>query len=102
MHTFDIMEIRLIIMTMRKNNTFCNIKKSRNTKEDYLDGSKSMRRKVGFAVVITDTTRRRAVPEEDFIHTTKEIFKRKDKRWVIFRDSQSSIKYNKEKSLYIK
>ena len=37
--------------------------------ESYTDGSKSIERKVGFAAVFVDITRRRALPEEASIHT---------------------------------
>ena len=40
-----------------------------NNKEDYTDGSKSTGRKVDFAAVFTDITRREALPEEAPIHT---------------------------------
>ena len=42
-----------------------------NKKEAYTDGSKSTGRKVGFAAVFTDITRRGALPEEASIHTVE-------------------------------
>ena len=72
-----------------------------------------MRRKVGFAAVFTDITRREALPEVVFIHTAKmtaikvalkEMHKREDKRWVICTLSQSSmqsIEYKKENHLIL-
>ena len=62
--------------------------KHSNAKVAYMDGSKSTGRKVGFAAVLVDITRRGALPEEAFIHTAemtamREIQKREDKRWVI-------------------
>ena len=65
--------------------------KHSNNKEAYTDGSKSTGRKVGFAVVFTDITRRGALPEETSIHTAeitamREIQKRQDMRWVIYTD----------------
>ena len=42
-----------------------------SSKEAYIDGSKSTGRKVGYAAVLTDTTRKEALPEEAFIHTAK-------------------------------
>ena len=56
------METRLQVMTMKKN-----FLQHKDTK----DWSKSMGRKVDFAVVFTDITRRRALPEEAFIHTAQ-------------------------------
>ena len=86
------MEIHLLIITIRKNNTFCSIKKNKNIKEIYTDRSKNIRRKVSFAEVFTDITRRGALFEETSIHTDemtamkvllKEVHKKEDKRWVI-------------------
>ena len=58
----------------------------------YMDRSKSKGKKVGYAAVFTDTTRRGALPEEASIHTAiKEIKERKDIRWVIYTDSLSSM-----------
>ena len=86
-------------MTYRK-------KTNKNTKKVYTD-----KKNVGFAAVFTNITRRGALPEEAFIHTTKmtaikialkEIYKRKDKKLVIYTDSQrsmKSIKYNKKNHL---
>ena len=82
-------------------------RKHSNSKEAYIDGSKSIGRKIGFAAVFSDTTRKKALPEV-FIHTAemttiktalKEIKKRKDIRWVIYTLSLSSmlaIENNKE------
>ena len=42
-----------------------------NNKEAYMDGSKSTRRKVGFAAVFMDITRIGALPEEASIHTAE-------------------------------
>ena len=63
-----------------------------------------MGKKVGFASVFTDITRRGTLSEEATIHTAKmtEVkvtLKEIHKRWVIYTDSQSSlqsIEYNKE------
>ena len=38
-------------------------------KEAYTDGSKRIGRKVNFATVFTDITRKRALSEEAYIHT---------------------------------
>ena len=66
-----------------------------------------MGRKVSYAAVFKDITRRGALPEEASIYTAemtaikvtlKDIHKREDKRWVIYTDSQSSmqsIEHNK-------
>ena len=40
------------------------------SKEAYTHGSKSRGRKLGYAAVFTDTTRREALPRKDSIHTT--------------------------------
>ena len=84
-----------------KNNTFCNIKeKHKNTKEAHTDGSKSMGSKIGFAPFFIDITRRGVQPEETSIYTAemmaikvelKKIYKREDKKWVIYTNSQSYI-----------
>ena len=50
---------------------FLQHKKHKNTKEAYTDRSKSTGRKVGFATVFTDFTRRGILPEEVFIHQQK-------------------------------
>ena len=59
-----------------------------------------MGKKVGFAAVFTYITRRGALLEDASIHTTematikaafKEIYKRENKIWVIYIDSQSSM-----------
>ena len=58
--------------------------------ETYTDRSKTTGRKVGFAVVFGDITRREALPEKASIHTAemtaikitiREIQKRDDMRW---------------------
>ena len=59
--------------------------KHSSSKEGYTDGSKSTRRKVGYAAVFTDSTRRGVLPEEASIHTAemtsmKEIKEREDTR----------------------
>ena len=65
----------------------------------------SFRKIVGFDTVVTDITRKRALPEEATIHTgkmtaikiaLKEIQKKEDKRWVIYIDSMQFIEYNKK------
>ena len=60
-------------MRMRKSITSYNTK--RNTvvarKPTEPDGSKSTGRKVSYVAVFTDTTRRRALPEEVSIHTAE-------------------------------
>ena len=43
----------------------------KSNKEAFTDGSKSIGRKVGFAAVFTDTTRRGALPGEASIHTAE-------------------------------
>ena len=73
-------------MPIRKNKIFLQHKeKYENTKEAYTDRPKNIRRKVGFEVVFTNITRRRAVSEKASIHTAgmtviklalKEIHKR--------------------------
>ena len=70
--------------------------KHSHNKEVYTYGSKSTGRKVDFASVLTDITRRGALPEEVSIHIAemtamREIQKRKNMRWVIYTDSQSSM-----------
>ena len=69
-----------------------------NFKETYTNGSKSTGRKVGFAAVFADITRRGAIPEEAPIHTAemtaikiavREIHKKEDTRWVLYTDSLS-------------
>ena len=69
---------------------------------------KEPRKKVGLAAVFEDTTRRGTLPEESSIHTAemtaikialREVLKKKEKSWVIYTDSQSSmqaIESNKE------
>ena len=44
-----------------------------SSKEAYTDGSKSTGRKLGYAAVFTDTTRRGALPVEASIHTAEII-----------------------------
>ena len=60
--------------------------KHSSSKEAYTDGSKSTGRKVGYAAVFTDSTRREALPEEASIHTSemtaiKKIKKRERAQW---------------------
>ena len=45
--------------------------KHSNNKEAYTKGSKSTRRKVGFAAVFMDIARKGVLPEEASIHTAK-------------------------------
>ena len=96
----------------RKQHFLQHKEKHKSNKEAFTDGSKSIGRKVGFAAVFTDTTRRGALPEEASIHTAemtaikiamKEIGKREDLRWVIYTDSLSSmlaIENNRENHQY--
>ena len=74
--------------------------KHKDTKEAYTDGSKNTGRKVGFAAVFTDITKRGTLPEEASIHTAemtaietamKEIRVRNEMRCVIYTDSLSSL-----------
>ena len=67
--------------------------KHSSSKESYTDGSKSTRRRVGYADVRTDKTRCGVLPEEVSSHTAemtaikttiKEIKEREDIRWVIY------------------
>ena len=79
-----------------------------NSKEAYTDWSKSTGRKVGFAAVVKDITRRGTLPEDASIHTDeitaikitmREIQKREDMWWEIYADLLSSmlaIESNKE------
>ena len=71
--------------------------KHSDNKEAYTNGSKSTGRKVGFAAVFADLTRRGTLPEGASIHTVemtaikttlKEIQKER-MRWVIYTDSLS-------------
>ena len=55
----------------RKQHFFQHKEKHKINKEAFTDGSKSTGRKVGFAAVFTDTTRRGALPEEASIHTAE-------------------------------
>ena len=93
---------------MKKKRHFLQYKeKHKNTKEDYTDGLKSIG-KQGFAAIFMDITRREALHEEASIHTAKmtiikiavkEIYKKADKRQIIYIDFQSfmqSIEYKKE------
>ena len=75
-------------MTTRVNSTSYKENHS-NNKEAYIEGSKSTGRKVDFAVVFEDITRRGALPENAPIHTAemtaikapmREIQKREDMR----------------------
>ena len=72
-------------------------RKHSNNKKAYTDGSKSSRRKVGYADVFTNVTKRGALPEEASIHTAemiaikvglKEIQKVKTKISNIYRHSE--------------
>ena len=49
----------------RKQHIIQHIGKHRSSKEGYTDESKSTGRKLGYAAVFTDTTRRGALPEEE-------------------------------------
>ena len=72
--------INTLGMRARESSTSYNTK--RNTvvaKKANTDGSKSTGRKVGYAAVFTDTTRRGALPEEASIHTA-EMTAMKDKK----------------------
>ena len=55
---------------MRKKQHFLQ-HKEKNTKETYTDGSKSTTRKVCFAMVFTNITRRGAFPKDATIHTAE-------------------------------
>ena len=62
-----------------------------SSKKAYMGGSKSTRRKVGYADVFTDTTRRMALPEKASIHAAETAMKeREDIRWIIYTDSLSN------------
>ena len=54
-----------------KQNFLQHKEKNSNSKEAYTDGSKSTGKKVGYAAIITDTTRRGELPEEASIHTAE-------------------------------
>ena len=94
-------------MTTIESSTFHDTEENTVRKEVYTDGLKSTGRKVGFAVVFADITRRGALPGEASTHTAemtaikiamREIQK-KEMRWVVHADSLSSmvaIKNNKE------
>ena len=98
----------------RKQHFLQNKEKHSNNKETYTDESKAMGKKVGFAVVYGNITRRGILPEEASIDTAemtaikkavREIEKIEDKRWLIYTDSLKSllvIKNNGEKSCNIK
>ena len=72
-----------------------------------------MGKKVGFAVVFTNITRKKTLPQEASINITKmtiikialkQIHKREDKRCIIYTDFQSSIQsieVNKEKENHL-
>ena len=80
----------------RKQHFLQHKKKHSSTKEAYTDGSKSTGKKVGYAAIFTDTTRRGALLEEASIYTAeitamKEIKEREEIRWVIYKDSLSSM-----------
>ena len=71
--------------------------KHSSSKKAYTDGSKSTGRKIGYAAVFTDSTRRGALPEEASIHTAemtamKEIKETLPKDCPQWRDSRK--KYN--------
>ena len=94
-------------MTARESSTPFNTKENSNNKEAYPDGSKSTGRKVGFAAVFADITRRGTLPEETSIQTAemiatkvamKGVKKREDMRWVIYTDSLSSIQLSRKLS----
>ena len=53
----------------RKYHFLQHIEKHSNNKEAYTDGSNSTRRKVGFAAVFADITKRGTLPKEDSIFT---------------------------------
>ena len=88
----------------RKQHFLQHKRKHGSSKEAYTNRSKSTERKVGYAAVFIDTTRRGALLEEASIHTAemtamKEIKEKEDIRWVIYTDSLSSmlaIENNKE------
>ena len=70
-----------------------------------MDGSKSTGRKVGFAAVFTDITRRGAQPEEASIHTTemtaikiamREIRERGDEMGNIYRLPELNASYREQ------
>ena len=59
-------------MTKRENKIPYNTMENHsNNKEAYTDGSKSRGRKVSFAAVFADITRRGALPQKVPIHTAK-------------------------------
>ena len=67
-------ETCLLVRTKRKNNINYKLQhkeRHKNTIEAYTDGSKTIGRKVGFAAIFTDITRREALPEEVSIHTAE-------------------------------
>ena len=88
-------------MTVRESSTSYNTKqKHGNNKEAYTVGSNDTEKKVGFAEVFADITRRRALPEETSIHTVeitaikiamRKIFKKENKRLVIYTDPLISM-----------
>ena len=55
----------------RKQHFLQHKEKHKSNKEAFMDGSKSIGRKVGFAAVFMNTTRRGALPEEASIHTAE-------------------------------
>ena len=76
-----------------------------NMKETYTDESKSTGRKVGFAAVFTDITRRGSLPEEASIHKAemtaikiamKEIREREERRWVLYILSELNASYREQ------
>ena len=74
-----------------KNQPFLEHKeKHKNNKETYTDKSNIMERKVHFAVVFRDITRR-SLHSHSWNDSNKSSIKREDKRLVIYTDSQSSM-----------
>ena len=64
------MENRLLRMTMRKKHILQH-KKTHLKKETYTDRLKTIGKKVGFATIFTNTTRKGALPKKASIHTVK-------------------------------
>ena len=84
----------------RKQHFLQNKGKHSNNKKAYSERSKSTGRKVGFAAVFTDITKRGALPEETSIYIAemkaikkvmREIQKRENMRWVIYADLLRSM-----------
>ena len=78
-------------MRTRKQHFLQHKGKSFSSKEAYMDGSKSTGRKVVYAVVYTDTTKRERHPEAASIHTAEMTAMKEDRRWAIYIDSWSSM-----------